>query len=50
MRQQALKRFYRALDYVDSQSMDKAWRTVIAMLQVKEHVLHSDINHGDAEK
>ena len=42
--------FDRALDYVDSQTMDKAWRTVIAMLQVKEHVLHSDINHGDPEK
>lgn len=42
--------FDRALDYVDSQTMDKAWRTVLAMLQIKEHVLYSEINHSDSEK
>jgi len=35
--------FDRALAYMDSHTMEKSWRKVIAMLQIKEHVLYSHL-------
>ena len=40
--------FDRAFAYIDSHSVDKAWREVIAMLQIKEHVLYSELKHTKA--